>query len=635
MALKLNKLFVRVPGEVSVESIVTLSRETGNDKKLYFLENVHQIVNNGIIYGVDPDTINDITDLQALIGGSSLADSSTPLITRLTNLEAISIADDSEDYLGLTMDSSQPVLSVNIVDIDTAQDGSHGLVDVANAKHYIDAEVAKATTEVVEGKGIDVTETNDQDGHTVYTIDASLALEYVAAVTEGTPSNAKIQLTDGNGNSFGEIDVANIIGNGILQGSSYNPATGILTLTFAEADGTPGTVEVDLHELLDLGDLMVKADSTDYLDITTVDSSVSDVNQAQFGIKIADVSTAAEGSTGLVDAYNVKQYILSQTADLTVDVSTKNAYIDASVDSVNNKKVNIEAQVDDLTATAGTAGVYDADGAQTTAPSHGTLTGVANTLTDGADVASKVKTYVDGELAIEAARADAKVLAAVKALGADVSTKGTNVSVGVTEVDGVITAVNVTESYANISYDKTNDTWTNTNLDGLLKGNDISTLIDYVDDKVGDTEISAQGDGKYIDASVDSTDKKKINVAANTANLGFSDPADASATLTGTADKLVDAADVANKVTSFVNARISEDIDALDSTITLTDSSSYVSTTVAEDNGKLASSGSSLTVQYGSMNGTTAGAATGGIAKAEDVQDFVDTYDFWETYSAS
>ena len=41
MALKLNKLFVRVPGEVSVESIVTLSRETGNDKKLYFLENVH------------------------------------------------------------------------------------------------------------------------------------------------------------------------------------------------------------------------------------------------------------------------------------------------------------------------------------------------------------------------------------------------------------------------------------------------------------------------------------------------------------------------------------------------------------------------------------------------------------------
>ena len=161
----------------------------------------------------------------------------------------------------------------------------------------------------------------------------------------------------------------------------------------------------------------------------------------------------------------------------------------------------------------------------------------------------------------------------------------------------------------------------------------METMKSYVDDKVGDTEISAAGDGKYIDASVDLIDKKKINVAANTVNLGFNDPADASAQLTGTADKLVDAADVASKVTSFVNARIAEDIDALDSTVTLTDVSNYVQTVVAEDNGKLTSTGSSLTVTYGTMDGQTANNATGGIAKAEDVQDFVDTYDFWTTYT--
>ena len=157
----------------------------------------------------------------------------------------------------------------------------------------------------------------------------------------------------------------------------------------------------------------------------------------------------------------------------------------------------------------------------------------------------------------------------------------------------------------------------------------------YVDDKVADSEISATGDGKYIDASVDTTNKKLIHVAANTANLGFNDPSDSSATLTGTANTLVDGAELASKVTSFVNARISEDIDALDSTVTVTDSENYIETVITEDNGKLESATSSLRVTYGSMDGQVANHATDGIAKAEDVQDFVDGYDFWEEYSAS
>lgn len=41
MALKLNKLFVRVPGNVAVADISALSVTEGNEKKLYFLENLH------------------------------------------------------------------------------------------------------------------------------------------------------------------------------------------------------------------------------------------------------------------------------------------------------------------------------------------------------------------------------------------------------------------------------------------------------------------------------------------------------------------------------------------------------------------------------------------------------------------
>ena len=641
MALKLNKLFVRVPGDVTVADISAVSVQQENQKKLYFLENLHQIVNNGIAYGVDPDTVSDITDLQTLVGAKSISDSSADgksVIERLQALEAIKVkAGDTyndSSYITVTKDASNiPVIDLNIVAIDSDE---NGLVDAVNAKAYIDTKAKAATTVVEAGKGIDVNTSTGSDGQTIYTIDSSLNLTYTPA-TSG--QSATINLVDKDGTYvFGQVNVSDIIGNGVIDHTDYEASTGILTLTFKQADGTTQDVEIDLHKMLDIGDVMVHADSSNYLEISTVDSSNPDSSQATFKTLMQDVSTADATHTGLVDAYNVQQFIKAQTTDLHVDVASKNDYIDASVDAENNKKVNIEANVSTLTADAGTRGTYsitDAGEVTLTGEVDPTLTGVTETLTDGADVAAKVKTYVDGKVAAEAARTDANIEGAIKALDTSVEGTGTNVKVHVDETDGLLSGVTITETYATVSYTPNDNTWTNTNPTGLVTGNDLNTMKSYVDDKVADSDISATGDGKYIDASVDGTNNKQINVAANTVNLGFSDPADASATLTGTADKLVDAADVANKVTSFVNARIAEDIDALDSTVNVADVSNYVSATIAEADGKLTSTGSALTVSYGSMDGTTANNATGGIAKAEDVQDFVDTYNFWETYSAS
>lgn len=640
MALKLNKLFVRVPGDVTVADISAVSVQQENQKKLYFLQNLHQIVNNGIAYGVDPNTVQSITDLQQLIGKSAKDQNENTIIERLSALEAIKVLDPSYVFIDTSANAdgtNTPVINLNIVDI-TSDD--HGLVDNKNAKGYIDAEVAKATTVVEAGKGIDVRSTTANDGHTIYTIDSSLTLTYTSATSGENAQPAKINLVDGDGtNVFGSINVSDIIGNGVLQSSDYDPSTGKLTLTFKNASGSTTTAEIDLHEMLDINDMSVETGSQKYLTVALSGSASEDGNsQAVFTVHTVDVSTVTAGTTALADAWQVKQYVDSQTTDLHVDVASKNDYIDASVDAENNKKVNIEANVSTLTADAGTRGTYsitDAGEVTLTGEVDPTLTGVTDTLTDGADVAAKVKTYVDGKVAAEAARTDANIEGAIKALDTSVEGTGTNVKVHVDETDGLLSGVTITETYATVSYTPNDNTWTNTNPTGLVTGNDLNTMKSYVDDKVGDTEISAQGDGKYIDASVDSTDKKKINVAANTANLGFNDPSDSSATLTGTTNTLVDGADVANKVTSFVNARIAEDIDALDSTVTVTDSSSYVSTTITEADGKLTSTGSSLSVTYGSMDGTTANNATGGIAKAEDVQDFVDRYDFWETYSAS
>jgi len=535
MTLKLNKLFVRVPGDVTVVDISAVSVQQENQKKLYFLENLHQIVNNGIAYGVDPDTVSDITDLQTLVGATSISDSSAEgksVIERLQALEAIKVkAGDTyndSSYITVTKDASNiPVIDLNIVAIDGDENGLvNGLVDAVNAKTYIDKKAKAATTVVEAGKGIDVNvnTSTGSDGQTIYTIDSSLNLTY----TPATPGqSATINLVDKDGTYvFGQVNVSDIIGNGVIDHTDYEASTGILTLTFKQADGTTQDVKIDLHKMLDIGDVMVHADSSNYLEISTVDSSNPDSSQATFKTLMQDVSTADATHTGLVDAWNAKQYI------------------------------------------------------------------------EGA----------------------------VKALDAEVtSSDGTNVTVKVTEVDGIITAVNVTDTYATV--DSSLGVTTNT---GLVKGSDIEKVKTYVDNVAQDLSIGITGDN-YITAT--RGDNKNYTITADVTTLTLTPGGNSDSTLAGTPDSLVDAADAASKVSDFVNARIGEEVAKLDSTTTATDT--YFTMTVGEADGKLIDASTSATLTYGSMDGTTANNATGGIAKAEDVQDFVDTYNFWETYSAS
>ena len=128
MALKLNKLFVRVPGDVTVVDISAVSVQEDNQKKLYFLENLHQIVNNGIAYGVDPNTVQSITDLQQLIGKSAKDQNENTIIERLVALEAIKVAAADVNYISIDTSANSdgtttPVIDLNIVGIGTGNAG--------------------------------------------------------------------------------------------------------------------------------------------------------------------------------------------------------------------------------------------------------------------------------------------------------------------------------------------------------------------------------------------------------------------------------------------------------------------------------------------------------------------------------
>lgn len=287
----------------------------------------------------------------------------------------------------------------------------------------------------------------------------ALKLSYHPAVTTvGEEKGAYIALEDNTGTSIAnsEIPVEDIIGNGILDSSAYDSETGILTLTFANADGTTTDVEVDLKELFDIDDIVVdQTTAKDYLSFTVVDPAAEE-GQAVLGVKLADVTyTQTSGSTPAtltVDSTNgkmldatdavpaIKSYV-DDVAEQVTNNATGDNYITVAQDSTNKKQINITADVQNLTASAGTRGTYTVanDGTVTlageTAPS---ISGVADSLVDGSDVATKVATYVDAKVAAEAARTDANIEGAVKALDYTDTANASQAVTAVNETDGVI-----------------------------------------------------------------------------------------------------------------------------------------------------------------------------------------------------
>lgn len=279
-----------------------------------------------------------------------------------------------------------------------------------------------------------------------------------------------------------------------------------LNFKYQLADGTYSLVKVDVSNFLN------ESEFGDGLQV--ISNVVSVLKDSTSGkVRIAACPSGAteksEQDTGWVDVItvgtngvkvnNIDEAIAYATSTLAVSAQGDN-YITAAVDANNNKKINVTADVQALTATAGTVGVYDAaTGAQTTAPVAGTLSGVAESLADSSDIATKIKTYVDGAIAIEAARNDAKNVADIKAKvdSLDGNATASDVAAGtdttpstdftvltkVNEIDGVIQTVGTgstdsksvllkkvaaTGAAADVSFGDTGDYFTATTVEAAL-----------------------------------------------------------------------------------------------------------------------------------------------------------------------
>lgn len=278
-------------------------------------------------------------------------------------------------------------------------------------------------------------------------ISSDLKIKSIAQA-EGSTYASQYQLVYGSSETpIG--DIINVGKDQFLKEASYDATTQKLTLVMYNSTGGTTNIEVDFSEAVieaEAGDgLYVKADHSLNIGIDNTSESVtiSDGNGGSTTAAVLSVSADA------IKISNIQAAINYAVAELSVSAQGDD-YITAAVDATNNKKINVTADVQDLTASTGTVGTYNAEGAQTTAPVDATLSGTADSLVDGADVAAKVTTFVNGAVAIEAARADANVLASIKALDATVGSTtiatGKHVAVQVVETDGVLTALTVTES---------------------------------------------------------------------------------------------------------------------------------------------------------------------------------------------
>ena len=210
------------------------------------------------------------------------------------------------------------------------------------------AEAAEAAT--VDGKTIVV----GSDG-----LETAVDIVYVPAVPASGSDPAvpaKIELQDNTGATLSSVNISNIIGNGFLKSSSYAPATGILTLVFNEG-GTDVSYDIDLGALFDFEDIIIKSDSTDYLNFEKVTPAPStDAGQAQLSVNIVSLDNATANNTGLVDAKDAKDYVDNAVGTLD-DAAVKSGTVNgvSGTGTVTNNNLDLTVAGNNVPLTGYTA----------------------------------------------------------------------------------------------------------------------------------------------------------------------------------------------------------------------------------------------------------------------------------------
>ena len=132
-----------------------------------------------------------------------------------------------------------------------------------------------------------------------------------------------IDFTSENGTTVQSIKASDIIGNHLVENSTYNATTNHLTLTFKGAEA-PVDVDIDLSQLLDVNDV-VSSNETYFT-----------VNYVEKKLTITPVTKkVTSGEEGLADAKDVKSYV-------DAAVSGAQDTLQAAIDTINGRLNTIQ-----------------------------------------------------------------------------------------------------------------------------------------------------------------------------------------------------------------------------------------------------------------------------------------------------
>lgn len=134
-----------------------------------------------------------------------------------------------------------------------------------------------------------------------------------------------IDFTSEDGTTVQSVNASDIIGNHIVENSTYDAVTNHLTLTFKGAEA-PVNVDIDLGQMLDMNDV-VSGDKTRF-----------EAKYADGKLTIKPVTaTVISNTEGLADAKDVKAYV-------DAAVSGAQDTLQAAIDTINGKLETIQGE---------------------------------------------------------------------------------------------------------------------------------------------------------------------------------------------------------------------------------------------------------------------------------------------------
>ena len=481
--------------------------------------------------------------------------------------------------------------------------------------------------DVVNVDGKTIVAADDETSGKKGVLSTALRLVYHGPNTSGDASTAAhIALVDNTGAELSQVAVSDIIGNGVVDHTSYNKVNNTLSIFFKQADGTTKEEKIDLSELFDITDWALSTGAEDFLSLTI------NASTAELGVKKATVTYTPSGENTvadleadttngkLVDASEAITAIKGYVDDIADGIAISaqgDSYVNAAVNATNKKKIDVSANVGELTVTT-TAGV------------DSTISGVAGKLADSSNVATKVSEFVNARIDEEVAKLDTDVSTAV-ALNAEnsVYVRGT-----LTETDGKVTTIGLETQIASttkIAYEPASgetpaiDPAISVTTNGLATDKDITNLIGYIDDKVRQLQDEEDAIFDHIDSTVGDADASnfvsievvQVDASLNRATVDVSYGTYNYVAGTHTFDTVTDGIAQVGATQQFVQ-NVIESLDLL-STATdavARDSSAYVTTTISQTNGIVKNESvavvyADIDASYGSVTVTTDGIATG------------------------